>query len=267
VLDIAHQLQTIAGFDERDSTSANEPVPDYAASLEAGVRGAKVGIPAEYFIEGMHPEIEAAVKRGIDVLKDAGAELVPISLPHTKYALSTYYVIATAEASSNLARYDGVRYGPRADEKELRRMYAASRFQGFGAEVRRRIVLGTYVLSAGYYEAYYGKAQKVRTLIRRDFEAAFERVDLIATPTSPVPPFGLGERMTDPLAMYLADVFTLAVPLAGLPGLSVPAGHTAGGLPIGLQLIAPWFAEPRLFSAARAIERATDFALARPPVA
>lgn len=264
-LDLAHQLQAIAGFDARDSTSANEPVPDYSAELEAGIRGQKVGIPAEYFIEGMDPEVEAAIKRGLDVLKDAGAELVPIELPHTKYALSTYYVIATAEASSNLARYDGVRYGPRAPERELARMYAASRHQGFGDEVKRRIVLGTYVLSAGYYEAYYGKAQKVRTLIRRDFEDAFARVDLIATPVSPFAAFSLGERTVDPLAMYLADIFTLSVSLAGLPGISVPAGHTRASLPIGLQMIAPWFCEPRLLRAATTFERATDHSKRRPP--
>jgi aspartyl-tRNA(Asn)/glutamyl-tRNA(Gln) amidotransferase subunit A len=264
VLDLAHQLQTISGFDERDSTSANEPVPEYTRDLELGVRGSKIGIPAEYFIEGIDPEVEAAIKRGLEVLKDAGAELVPIELPHTRYAVSTYYVIATAEASSNLARYDGVRYGPRADERELLRMYSATRHQGFGQEVKRRIVLGTYVLSAGYYEAYYGKAQRVRTLIRRDFEDAFKSVDLIVTPVSPFAAFGLGERMTDPLSMYLADVFTLSVSLAGLPGISVPAGHTNTGLPIGMQMIAPWFCEPHLLRAAHSFERATDHSKRRP---
>jgi aspartyl-tRNA(Asn)/glutamyl-tRNA(Gln) amidotransferase subunit A len=263
-LDLAHLLQTIAGFDPRDSTSSEERVPDYAAGLEASARGLKIGIPEEYFVEGTNAEIAAAVQKGIAVLQDAGAVATPVRLPHTKYALSTYYVIATAEASSNLARYDGVRYGPRAPEKELRRMYAATRFSGFGAEALRRIVLGTYVLSAGYYEAYYGKAQRVRTLIRRDFEEAFSHVDLLVTPVSPVPPFAIGERVTDPLAMYLADVFTLAVPLAGLPGLSVPAGRMKNGLPIGMQMIAPWFQEARLLQAARAFERATDFASLRP---
>ena len=263
--DVAHLLQVIAGFDPEDATSAEVPVPDYAAATGAGIAGLRIGIPAEYFGEGLAPEIEAAVRRGLAALEDAGATLVPITLPHTKYALSTYYVICTAEASSNLARYDGVRYGHRADEKELRRMYAASRFQGFGPEVRRRIILGTYVLSAGYFDAYYGRAQRVRTLIRRDFEAAFGQVDLIGTPTSPITAFRLGERTTDPLAMYLADVCTLAVNLAGLPAISAPAGFSGDGLPIGLQLIAPWFEEGRLLAAAQALETRTPDAGRGPP--
>jgi aspartyl-tRNA(Asn)/glutamyl-tRNA(Gln) amidotransferase subunit A len=264
VHDIAHLLQTIAGWDPRDSTSANVPVPGYTDAIETGVKGLRLGIPEEYFIGGMNEEVDAAVKEAIKTLEGDGAEIVRVSLPHTKYALSTYYIIATAEASSNLARYDGVRYGHRADEKELRRMYAASRHKGFGAEVRRRIMLGTYVLSAGYYDAYYGKAQKVRTLIRRDFEDAFKKCDAIITPTSPVPAFSLGERLSDPLAMYLMDVFTLAAPLAGIPGMSVPCGFTRDRLPIGMQILAPWFEEARLLAIARAYEKKTDFAKQRP---
>lgn len=263
-LDIAHLLGAVAGHDPRDSTSQPVPVPDYAARLDGGVRGWRFGIPEEYFGEGMHPEVEAAVRATIEVLRSSGGEIVPIRLPHTRHALATYYILATAEASSNLARYDGVKYGTRQKDRDLRRMYAATRFSGFGPEVRRRIILGTYVLSAGYHEAYYGKAQKVRTLVRRDFEHAFESVDAIVTPTSPFPAFRLGERTSDPLTMYLADVFTLALSLAGLPGLNVPAGFTSAGLPIGAQLIAPWFEEVRLLRAARELERATDFAGRRP---
>ncbi len=262
--DLAHILQVIAGHDPQDSTSADVPVPSYTADIEGGVAGLRIGIPKEYFLEGMNAEVERAVRDAIRVLEGAGARTIEISLPHTKYALATYYVVATAEASSNLARYDGVRYGYRAEEKELRRMYAASRFRGFGAEVKRRIMLGTYVLSAGYYDAYYGKAQKVRTLIRRDFEEAFQKVDVIATPPSPVPAFTLGERTTDPLSMYLADVFTVPINLAGIPGISIPAGFTQDGLPLGLQILGPWFEEARMLRVARAFERATDFWKKRP---
>lgn len=262
--DLAHVLQVIAGHDPRDSTSAEVAVPSYLAGIEDGVRGLRLGLPREYFGEGIDPEIEAAVRAGVAALERAGASIVEVSLPHTRPALSTYYIIATAEASSNLARYDGVRYGLRAEERELRRMYAASRFSGFGPEVRRRIILGTYVLSAGYYEAYYGKAQRVRTLIRRDFEFAFGQVDAIVAPTSPIPAFALGERTDDPLAMYLADVLTVPTNLAGIPALSVPGGFTAAGLPIGLQLLGPWFEEARLLRIARALERATDFAQRKP---
>lgn len=264
--DIAHLLQAIAGHDPRDSTSANVPVPDYVRMMGRGISGMKIGIPDEYFVEGMHAEVDGAVRHALETFEKAGAEPVRIKLPHTRYALSTYYVLATAEASSNLARYDGVRYGARAPEKELRRMYAASRFHGFGEEVRRRILLGTYVLSAGYYEQYYGKAQRVRTLIRRDFEEAFKRVDAIVTPTSPTPAFAFGERLADPLSMYLADIFTVTVNLAGIPGLSIPAGFSSDRLPIGVQLLAPWFEEPRLLQLAGAFERATDFAHQRPPI-
>ncbi|MFO0727483.1 MAG: Asp-tRNA(Asn)/Glu-tRNA(Gln) amidotransferase subunit GatA [Myxococcota bacterium] len=252
--DLAHLLQAVAGFDPRDSTSADVPVPSYSAALSAGVRGLKIGLPSEYFeAPGLDPEVKAAVERTAQRFIDAGATLVPISLPHTKLALSTYYVIAAAEASSNLARYDGVRYGTRVDDRELGRMIVKSRSAGFGPEVQRRIVLGTYVLSAGYYDAYYGRAQRVRTLIRQDFVRAFESVDLIATPTSPFPAFKIGSRLDDPLAMYLADVLTLPVSLAGVPALSAPAGKTQGGLPIGLQLIGPWFEEGRILAAGAAI--------------
>lgn len=267
--DIAHLLSAVAGFDPGDSTSADIPAPEYARLLDAPIdlRGTRVGLPAEYFAVGLDPEVEDGVRRAIAVLQGAGAELVPISLPHTKFAVSVYYVIAPAEASSNLARYDGVRYGLRIPDRDLHRMIARSRHAGFGAEVKRRIVLGTFVLSAGYYEAYYGKAQRVRTLVRRDFERAFEAVDLIATPTSPIPAFPLGSRLEDPLAMYLADVCTLAVNLAGVPGLSVPAGFTQAGLPIGLQLIGPWFQEPALLRAAEALDQRTDFSRKKPDLA
>jgi aspartyl-tRNA(Asn)/glutamyl-tRNA(Gln) amidotransferase subunit A len=262
--DVAHLLQVIAGRDREDSTSADEPVPDYLGELDAGVRGLRIGVPEEFFAEGLSEEVERAVRAGIDRLKDLGAEVVPIALPHTKYAVATYYVICTAEASSNLARYDGVRYGVRSSEKELRRMYAASRYFGFGEEVRRRIVLGTYVLSAGYYDQYYGRAQRVRTLIRRDFEEAFARVDAIATPVAPMAAFTRGEKLDDPLAMYLADIYTVSTNLSGHCGLSVPAGFTSGGLPIGMQLLGRHFGEATLLRIAHAFEAATDHAKQRP---
>jgi aspartyl-tRNA(Asn)/glutamyl-tRNA(Gln) amidotransferase subunit A len=264
--DIAHLLQVIAGRDLHDSTSADEPVPDYRASLEAGVAGLRIGVPEEFFARGLSPEVEAVVRAAIDRLRDLGASIVPIALPHTKYAVATYYVICTAEASSNLARYDGVRYGPRANEKELRRMYAASRFQGFGEEVRRRIILGTYVLSAGYYDQYYGRAQRVRTLIRRDFEDAFTKVDAIATPAYPTPAFTLGEKLEDPLAMYLADIYTVSTNLSGHCGLSVPAGFSKDGLPIGMQLLGKHFGEATLLRIAHGYESATEHAKRRPKI-
>jgi aspartyl-tRNA(Asn)/glutamyl-tRNA(Gln) amidotransferase subunit A len=263
--DLALLLGAVAGFDPDDSTSASAPVPDYGAELGRGVAGLRIGLPDEYFIPGIDPDVLAAVESAVKVLEAAGAIVSKIRLPHTEHALSAYYLIAPAEASSNLARYDGVRYGLRVPDKDLRRMIVKTRSAGFGREVQRRILLGTFVLSAGYYEAYYGKAQKVRTLIRRDFEQAFAGVDLIATPTSPVTAFKLGERTGDPLSMYLADVFTLAVNLAGVPGVSVPAGFSGAGLPIGLQLIAPWFEESRLLRAAQVLEDRTDFAKRAPP--
>lgn len=262
--DLAVLLEAIAGHDEADSTSATLPPPECVANLERGVEGLRVGVPDAFFAEGLDAEIERAVRAGIDHLVAAGASVVPVDLPHTKYALSTYYVICTAEASSNLARYDGVRYGHRADERELLRLYERSRTEGFGDEVKRRIVLGTYVLSAGYYDAYYGRAQKVRTLIRRDFERAFEDVDLIVTPTVPQVAFDLGSKTEDPLAMYLSDVYTLSVNLAGLPGLSLPVGLDGAGLPIGLQMIGKWFDEATMLAAGRALERAVAFDAAPP---
>jgi aspartyl-tRNA(Asn)/glutamyl-tRNA(Gln) amidotransferase subunit A len=263
--DLALILSTIAGFDPLDSTSAEVPVPDYAAALDAGVRGLSVGLPREYFGDGIEDEVKAAAAAAARRLEAAGAKLVDVELPHTRLALSTYYVLSTAEASSNLARYDGVRYGRRAPERELRRMYARSRYEGLGEEVRRRIILGTYVLSAGYRDAYYDRAQRVRTLIRRDFEAAFEQVDLLVSPVAPTPAFALGAKLDDPLTMYAADVLTLAVNLAGIPALSAPAGFSQGGLPIGVQLMGPWFEEGRLLSAAAALEASGDAHLRRPP--
>jgi len=253
-VDLAHLLQAVAGFDPRDSTSVDRETPSYRAEMKGEIRGLKIGVPREYFeAPGLDPEVRAGVERSIAALAGQGAELRPVSLPHTGLALSTYYLLASAEASSSLARYDGVRYGHRVPDRDLRRMIVKSRAQGFGAEVKRRIVLGTYVLSAGYYDAYYARAQKVRTLIRRDFEQVFGEVDLLATPTSPFPAFPLNSRLDDPLAMYLADVLTLPVSLAGVPALSAPAGKTAAGLPFGVQLIGRWFEEPTLLRAAAAL--------------
>jgi aspartyl-tRNA(Asn)/glutamyl-tRNA(Gln) amidotransferase subunit A len=267
VADTAALLQLIARHDPLDPTSAPVDAPDYRQDLEGGVRGLKLGVPREYFIEGMDPEVEATVREAMKAYERLGATLVDVSLPHTKYALATYYLIAPAEASSNLARYDGVRYGLRAkDAKGLREMYGQSRARGFGSEVKRRIMLGTYALSAGYYDAYYLRAQKVRTLIRQDFTKAFEQVDAILSPASPVPPFKLGEKMDDPLSMYLMDVFTLTCNLAGLPGLSLPCGFTKSNLPIGLQILGKPFDEARLLRIARAFEREHDFTRRFAPV-
>ncbi len=252
-------LQAIAGHDPLDSTSTEVPVPDYAGALGRGIQGLRVGIPSEYFIEGMDPEVEKAVSAAIEVLKGLGAKTEKVSLPTTGYALAAYYLIAPAEASSNLARYDGVKYGYRAaGGKDLIQMYGRTRVEGFGPEVKRRIMLGTYALSAGYYEAYYGKAQRVRTLVRRDFQQAFERVDVLACPTAPNVAFKRGEK-EDPLQMYLCDIFTIPVNLAGLPGLSLPCGFTQSGLPIGLQLIGKPFDESTLLSAAYAFEQTTPW--------
>ena len=252
-------LQAISGHDPLDSTSTDVPVPDYPAALGQGIQGLRVGIPSEYFIEGTDPEVERAVGAAIEVLRGLGAKTEKVSLPTTEYALAAYYLIAPAEASSNLARYDGVKYGDRAPgSKDLIQMYGRTRAEGFGSEVKRRIMLGTYALSAGYYEAYYGKAQRVRTLVRRDFQQAFERVDVLACPTAPNVAFRLGEK-EDPLQMYLCDIFTIPVNLAGLPGLSLPCGFTQSGLPIGLQLIGRPFDEATLLSAAHAYEQATPW--------
>ena len=261
VEDAALVLQAIAGHDPLDSTSLDVPVPDYSAQLNDGVKGMKLGVPKEYFVEGMDPQVEARVREAIEVYRGLGAEIVEVSLPHTKYAVADYYIIATAEASANLARFDGVRYGKRAEApRDLADHYGRTRGEGFGQEVKRRIILGTYVLSSGYYDAYYLRAQKVRTLIRRDFDEAFKQVDGLLSPTSPVPAFKIGERMADPLQMYLADIFTIAANLAGICGISVPCGdvETDGKkLPVGLQIMAPAFEEARLLRIARAYEPAT----------
>ena len=260
VRDAAIMLGTMASVDARDSTSMDVPVPDYEKLLEGGIKGLKVGIPKEYRIDGAPAEINALWSKGAEWLKAQGAEIVDVSLPHTKYALPTYYIVAPAECSSNLARYDGVRFGHRASGvHDITDLYEKSRGEGFGAEVQRRILIGTYVLSAGYYDAYYSRAQKLRTLIKRDFDQAFEKCDVLLTPTTPGPAFAVGAKTTDPLEMYLQDVFTVTVNLAGLPGISVPAGLTETGLPLGLQLIGKAFDEATLLRAAQAIETAADF--------
>jgi aspartyl-tRNA(Asn)/glutamyl-tRNA(Gln) amidotransferase subunit A len=255
IADIATILQTIAGRDPQDSTSTTAPVPNYAAEIAKPVTGLRIGIPKEYFGEGMDPEVRKKIESGIEVLKKLGCKPVEIRMPHTDYAIATYYIIATAEASSNLARYDGVRYGLRVDDNSLLAMYRKTRGAGFGTEVKRRIVLGTYVLSAGYYDAYYLKGQKVRALIAQDFRDAFTKVDVIVTPTSPVPAFKLGERTADPLQMYLADIYTVTGSLAGVPGLSVPCGKIDGKLPVGLQIFGPAFGEARVLQLAHAFEQ------------
>ena len=259
VRDAAIALGAMAGHDARDSTSADRPVPDYEAALDGGVRGLKVGVPAEYRLDGMSGEIDALWRRGADWLRAAGAELRDISLPHTEYALPAYYIIAPAEASSNLARYDGVRYGLRVEGENLIDQYERTRGAGFGAEVRRRVMIGAYALSAGYYDAYYLRAQKVRALIARDFARAFEDVDLILTPTCPFPAFPVGDHMDDPVAMYLNDVFTVPSSLAGLPAISVPAGLSSDGLPLGLQLVGRPFDEETALRGAQALEEAAGF--------
>ncbi len=258
VKDAALLLRVIAGRDPMDSTSAEAPVPDYAQEIGRPVKGLRLGVPKEYFGEGLDPEVRAAVEAAIQTLADrCGCEIVPISLPHTEYAIPTYYLIATAEASSNLARYDGVRYGFRSTEAgTLAEMYRRTRDQGFGPEVKRRIMLGTYALSAGYYDAYYLKAQKVRTLLARDFEQAFAKVDAIVTPTSPTPAFKLGEKVDDPVAMYLADIFTVVADLVAIPGISVPCGETRQGLPIGLHILGKHFDEGAILRLAHAYEHA-----------
>ncbi|RPH69785.1 MAG: Asp-tRNA(Asn)/Glu-tRNA(Gln) amidotransferase subunit GatA [Myxococcaceae bacterium] len=267
VPDCAALLQTIAVYDPADSTSAPVKAPDYLAEIEGGVKGMKLGLPREYLeLPGMDPEVRAAVEAATRALEKMGAQLVPVSLPHTKYALATYYLIAPAEASSNLARYDGVRYGLRVEGKNLLAMYGRTRDQGFGLEVKRRIMLGTYALSAGYYDAYYLKAQKVRTLIKQDFVDAFRTVDAVISPTSPTAAFRIGEKVSDPLAMYLNDVFTLPCNLAGLPGLSLPCGLTRGNLPIGLQILGKPWDEARVLRIARAFEREHDFHRRSPPL-
>ena len=263
VKDAAIVLGAIAGRDPMDSTSAKVPVPDYVSELEKPVRGLKLGVAKEYFGDGLDDEVRQAVEGAIDRLKSLGGEVVPVSLPHTPYAIPAYYLIATAEASSNLARYDGVRYSLRArGVKTLSEMYRRSRDEGFGTEVKRRIMLGTYALSAGYYDAYYLKAQKVRTLLTRDFDEAFQKVDAIVTPTCPTAAFRLGEKSNDPLSMYLADVYTVTADLAGIPGISVPCGQTREKLPIGLQILGKHFDEATILRIARAYEQASRSQLA-----
>jgi len=257
VRDVAAILQTIAGRDPRDSTSTTAQVPDYTSEITKPIKGLRIGIPKDYFAEGMHSGVRAKVEAGIALLKSLGCELIDIRMPHTDYAIATYYIIATAEASSNLARYDGVRYGLRADDPTLLGMYRKTRGAGFGPEVKRRIVLGTYVLSAGYYDAYYLKGQKVRALIAQDFRDAFTKVDAIVTPTSPIPAFKLGEKTNDPLQMYLADIYTVTGSLAGVPGISVPCGKTPQeNLPVGLQIFGAPFGEARVLQLAHAFEQA-----------
>ncbi len=256
VKDAAIVLQTIAGRDPMDSTSVDLPVPDYVAELEKPVRGLKLGVAKEYFGEGLDPEVRNSVENAIQKLAAMGCEVVPVSLPHTQYAIPTYYIVATAEASSNLARFDGVRYGYRAKEaRTLSQMYSRTRDEGFGAEVKRRIMLGTYALSAGYYDAYYLKAQKVRSLLARDFNEAFQKVDAIVTPTCPTTAFKLGEKVDDPLSMYLADIYTVTADLAGIPGISIPCGESKEKLPIGLQILGRHFDESKLLRLAHAYEQ------------
>ena len=259
VRDAAIMLQAMAGHDSKDSTSSTEPVPNFEASITGEIKGLKIGIPSEYRIDGMSSEIEGLWSQGVEMLKDAGAEPLEVSLPHTKYALPTYYIVAPAEASSNLARYDGVRYGLRVDAETLDEMYETTRGEGFGQEVRRRIMIGAYVLSAGYYDAYYVKAQKLRTLILKDFSDAFKKVDAILTPTTPFAAFAIGEKMDDPVQMYINDVFTVPSSLAGLPAITVPAGLSNEGLPLGLHLITKPFGEETLFCVADVLENLVRF--------
>jgi aspartyl-tRNA(Asn)/glutamyl-tRNA(Gln) amidotransferase subunit A len=259
VEDCAILLGAMAGFDPKDSTSAERDVPDFAAACARGVKGMRIGVPREYRAEGMPAEIEALWQRGLGWLREQGAEIVDVSLPHTKYGLATYYIVAPAEASSNLARYDGVRFGLRVEGADLRDMYERTRAAGFGTEVKRRIMIGTYVLSAGYYDAYYLKAQKVRALILRDFTDAFAKVDALLTPTAPSAAFAQGANMDDPVKMYLNDVFTVPASMAGVPAMSVPAGLDPDGLPLGLQVIGRPFDEETVFAVAAALERAAGF--------
>jgi aspartyl-tRNA(Asn)/glutamyl-tRNA(Gln) amidotransferase subunit A len=265
VTDVAIVLEAIAGHDPADSTASPRSVPSYQTALDGTVRGLRLGLPREYFVEGMQPEVEAGVRAAVDQLERLGARIEPVSLPHTEYAIATYYLIATAEASSNLARYDGIRYGLREARPVLGEMYEATRAAGFGAEVKRRIMLGTYALSAGYYDAYYLKAQQVRTLIRMDFQKALETCDALVTPVAPTTAFRLGEKTADPLTMYLSDIFTISVNLAGLPALALPCGFDRTGLPIGLQVIGRPFDEATVLRVGHAYEQATDWHHRGPP--
>ena len=267
VTDTAILMNVISGRDPFDSTSADVPVPDFTKSLLNNVKGLKIGIPKEYFVEGMDGDVEKSVKGAIELFKKLGAEIKEVSLPHTDYAVSTYYVIAPAEASSNLARYDGVKYGYRTDNsKNLLSMYKKTREEGFGAEVKRRIMLGTYTLSSGYYDAYYLKAQKVRTLIKKDFDDAFKNCDILITPTAPTPAFKIGEKFDNPIQMYLSDIFTISVNLAGVPAISIPCGFSKDGLPIGLQIIGRHFDEETIIRAAYTFEQNTDYHTKKPKI-
>lgn len=257
--DISALLAVMAGRDPCDSTSADVPVSNYSADLTKNIAGMRIGIPREYFGEGIDPEVRQKVEKGIELLKGLGCKPVELSMPHTDYAIATYYIVANAEASSNLARFDGVRYGLRVNGSNLREMYKKTRGKGFGAEVKRRIMLGTYALSSGYYDAYYLRAQKVRSLIKQDFTVAFQKADVLVTPTSPTPAFRIGERSNDPLAMYLSDIYTVTGDLAGVPAISVPCGVTSEGLPVGLQIFAPHFSESRILQVAKAFEEAGGF--------
>ncbi|MEO5718388.1 MAG: Asp-tRNA(Asn)/Glu-tRNA(Gln) amidotransferase subunit GatA [Chthoniobacterales bacterium] len=265
VTDAALLLQVMAGLDPNDSTSLDAAVPDYRAALQGDLKGVRLGLPKEYLTDGIEPEVRAAIDRAVAQFSSLGAEIIEVSLPHTSYAIDTYYIIAPAEASANLARFDGVRYGHRAeDPQNLLEHYNRTRAEGFGAEVKRRIILGTYVLSSGYYDAYYLRAQKVRTLIRQDFTRVFEQVDALISPTTPEPAFRLGERSADPLRMYLADIFTIAANLAGICGISIPCGMAGAGLPIGLQILGPSLGEARILQVAHAFEASTDWHSRRP---
>ncbi|MEP6820567.1 MAG: Asp-tRNA(Asn)/Glu-tRNA(Gln) amidotransferase subunit GatA [bacterium] len=264
--DVARVLEIISGRDPHDATTADVPVPNYVVELSGDVKGARIGLPRSLFGEGLDPEVRASVEAAVDVYRDLGAEIVEVELPNAQYSIAVYYIIATAEASSNLARFDGVRYGFRAeDAPALRQMYRKTREEGFGPEVKRRIMLGTYVLSAGYYDAYYARAQQVRSLIKKDFRKAFESCEAIITPTSPTPAFALGEKVDNPLAMYLNDIYTVTANLAGIPGLSVPCGLSSNRLPIGFQLLGAYWSEPTLFKLAHAYETAQPFT-ERPPI-
>ena len=261
IADAATVMSVIAGHDKNDSTSAAVSVPDYSAEIEKPVQGLRIGVPDEYFAEGIDSEVKDKVLAAIALMEKLGCRRIPLKMPHTEYAIATYYIIATAEASSNLARYDGVRFGLRVPGATLLDMYRKTRERGFGPEVKRRLMLGTYVLSSGYYDAYYLRAQKVRSLITRDFSDAFQKVDAILTPTSPTPAFKLGEKTADPLQMYLADIYTVTGDLAGIPGISIPCGKTRAGLPVGLQILGPHFSESRILQLARAFEKAGGFVI------
>jgi aspartyl-tRNA(Asn)/glutamyl-tRNA(Gln) amidotransferase subunit A len=264
VEDAALLLGCMAGRDPRDATSLDAPVPDYSAALAGDLRGLRLGLPREYGGDGMDPDVARAVAAAAEVCRELGADVTDVSLPHTEYAIAVYYVIATAEASANLARFDGVRYGARVPGDDILAMYGKTRAAGFGSEVKRRIILGTYVLSSGYHDAYYLRAQKVRTLLRRDFEAAFAGCDALLTPVTPTPAYRIGEKTADPLQMYLGDIFTVTANLAGIPGLSVPCGFTESGLPIGLQVLGPALAEQTVLRVAHAYREATDWHRRKP---